>query len=153
VYDTLRLMIICSKCGREDSRGTVIFTAVGDVSYCKFCKPRVFREPDKVQSVFADGFQLQHVRGDDGKPVTVHSVKELRQVEKKHNVALAIMSDDRIGGPPQHDPDAGNLVRGYKKKWNRDPDAYRPENITGVSTGIAKSASDTLVDAPNPLNH
>ena len=146
-------MIVCSKCGREESRGVIVFDAQGRPSaeYCLFCRPRKFCEPDRAKDVFADGFQLQHVRGLDGKPITVHSVKELRQVEKTHNVALAVMSDDRAGGPPQHLPWAGDIAHNYKKKWQRNPDAYRPENVTGVSTGIVQSAADTLVDRPRPL--
>ena len=147
-------MITCSKCGREESRGAIIFDPhlLRSIEYCLFCRPRVFVEnSDQAKSVFADGFIMQHVRGLDGKPITVHSVKELRQVEKTHNVALAIMSDDKIGGPPQHEKWAGDIAHNYTKKWERNPDAYRPENVTGVSTGIVQSAADTLVDRPRPL--
>jgi len=144
-------MIMCSKCSREYSRGVVIFTSTGSAEYCHFCNPRRFR--DQAKSVFGDGFTLQHVRGDDGRPITVHSVKELREVEKRHNVALAIMSDNNVSAPPQHEPSAGDIARDYKKKFNRNPEAYKPENVTGVSVGIAKSTADTLADAPNPLNH
>lgn len=144
-------MIVCSKCGREDARGVVVFTTAGSVEYCHFCNPRAFR--DKAKSIWDGGFTLDHVRGDDGKPVTVHSTKELREVEKKHNVALAIMSDNDVSRPPQHEPDAGNIARNYKKKWNRNPDAYKPDNVSGVSVGVAQSAADTLADAPNPINH
>ena len=143
-------MIICSICGREEARGVVVFGSDGKTAeYCKFHEPRAFR--DKAKDIWADGFTLQHVRGDDGKPVTVHSTKELREVEKKHNVALAIMSDNDVSKPPVHEPWAGNIAHKYKKKFNRDPDAYRPENVTGVSAGVVKSSADTLVDHPRPL--
>ena len=145
-------MMTCSKCGREDARGVVIFDTRGNpIEYCLYHRPSAYIE--RAKDLFGDGFTLQHVRGDDGKPITVHSTKELRQVEKERGVALAIMSDDDISKPPQHDPDAGNIARNYKRKWQRDPAAYRPENVTGVSVGVAQSTADTLADAPNPLNH
>lgn len=145
-------MIVCAKCGREDARGVIVFTANGSVEYCHHCNPAAFRNnPTTAKNIWEGGFTLQHVRGDDGKPVTVHSTRELRAVEKKHNVALAIMSDNDVAKPPAHEPWAGNIAHGYKKKWNRDPDAYKPENVTGVSAGIAKSSADTLVDHPRPL--
>lgn len=142
-------MITCSKCGGEFARGVIVFTAAGSAEYCNLHNPRVFR--DKAKSIWDGGFTLDHVRGDDGKPVIVHSTKELREVEKKHNVALAIMSDNDVSKPPEHESWAGNITHGYKKKWNRNPDAYRPENVTGVSAGVVKSSADTLVDHPRPL--
>ena len=147
VYDAR--MIVCSKCGREDARGVVVFTAAGSVEYCHFCNPRAFR--DKAKSLFGDGLTLDHVRTEDGKPITVHSTKELRAAEKRNNFALAIMSDNDISKPPQHEPWAGDITHDYKKKWQRDPDKYKPENITGVSAGVAQSAAETLVDHPQPL--
>jgi hypothetical protein len=147
VYDAL--MIVCSKCRREDARGVVVFTSSGPVEYCHYCNPRVFR--DVAKNVFGGGLTLDHVRTEDGKPITVHSTKELRAAEKRNNFALAIMSDNDITKPPQHEPWAGDITHGYKRKWELDPDKYKPENITGVSAGVAKSAKDTLVDHPRPL--
>ena len=95
-------------------------------------------------------FVLQHVHDHNHKPITVNSLAELRKVEKEHNVALAIASDDggRADKPPQHEPWAGDISHGKKRVWNRDPAAYvKP---SGVSVGNAADPKrDTLVDRPN----
>lgn len=146
-------MIICSKCGHEDVRGRVIFTSTGTVEYCRIHVPRAFNtNPDTSKNPFSN-FTLDNVRDEQGKKVTVNSIAELRAAEKRYNFALAVATDDgaKADKPPQHEPWAGNIAHNYKKKWNRNPDAYRPENVTGVSAGVVKSSADTLVDHPRPL--
>jgi hypothetical protein len=151
-------MIKCAKpgCGYVGPQGVVVFTSTGSAEYCKLHNPRAFR--DTAKDIFAGGMTLEHTRflGEDGRPVdnkplVVNSLQELRAAEKRHNFALACMSDSDISQPPQHDRGAGDITRGYKRKWNRDPDAYKPENITGVSSGTAQSAGDTLADHPRSL--
>lgn len=151
-------MITCSKpgCGYVGPQGVVIFTANGSAEYCKLHNPRAFR--DQAKDIFSGGMTLDHVRftGEDGRPVdnkplVVNSLKELRAAEKRHNFALAMMSDNDISKPPQHEPWSGDITHGYKRKWQRDPAKYLPANVTGVSAGVAKSAADTLADHPRPL--
>lgn len=98
-------------------------------------------------------FTLDHVRDERGQKITVNSLSELRAAEKRHNFCLAVASDDggRADKPPQHEPWAGDIAHKYEKKWNRNPEAYKPENVTGVSAGIAQDQSGTLVDRPNPV--
>jgi hypothetical protein len=144
-------LFTCSVCRREDTRGRIIFDATGSREYCKHCLPKLFRESTAMaaHNPFAD-MTLDHVRDERGQKVKVNSLSELRAAEKKFNFALAVASDD--GGsasrPPQHEPGAGDIARNYKKKWARDPAAYRPENVKGVSAGVVEKAADTLVERP-----
>lgn len=146
-------MFVCAKCGTEVSFGTVTFDAHGDpaASYCRPCRPSQVR--DRAKSMFDGGFTLQNVLGDDRKPITVNSLKELRQVEKERNVALACMSDGDISQPPQHEPNAGMISRNRRPKFNRNPAAYSATEVAKASaaSGIAKSADDTLANRPNPV--
>jgi hypothetical protein len=143
-------MIKCCKCGHEGPRGVVVFTPSGDSrEYCKVCRPS--QHVNKAQNIW-DNFTCQHMRDEKGKPIKVNSLKELREAEKRTNSVLAIMSDNDVSQPPQHEPDAGNIARKYKKKFNRDPAAYTaPKAKEGVSAGIARSAGDTLAYRPNPV--
>jgi len=144
-------MIHCVQCGYEGPRGVVVFNNCGEPrEYCQVCRPSNNVTPAKNPY---QNFTLQHVRGRDGKPITINSQAELRRVEKEHNVALAVASDDggRADKPPRHEPGAGDITRDYKRKFNRDPAAYK--NPGGVSAGVAASANKTLASAPNPINH
>jgi hypothetical protein len=64
----------------------------------------------------------------------VNSESELRAAEKKYRFVHAA-SWGMADAAPQHDADAGNIARDYRKKFNCDPAAYHPENVTGVSAG------------------
>lgn len=93
---------------------------------------------------------LEHIRGEDGKPITVHSERELRAAEKKYNFIHAA-SWGLEKEPPQHDPGAGQLHRHYAKKWNRDEAAYAPDKVAEAmkECGPVASPDETLVDRPN----
>ncbi len=146
-------MIVCSKCGHQDVRGVIVFTPAGTIEYCRIHVPRSVRSnPDVAKNPF-ENFTLDNVRDERGQKVTVNSIAELRAAEKRHNFALAVASDDggRADKPPQHEPWAGDITHNYKRKWQRNPEAYKPENVTGVSAGVAQSTADTLVDHPRPL--
>jgi hypothetical protein len=98
-----------------------------------------------------ENLTLQHIRGEDGKPIKVNSERELRAAEKRygfvHNASWGMEKE-----PPQHEKWGGDIRHGYRRKFNRDPAAYDgPEGHKGVSTGIAKSAKDTLAFHPNPV--
>jgi len=94
---------------------------------------------------------LQHVRGEDGKPITVNSERELHAAEKKHGFIHAA-SWGIEKEPPQHEKWAGDITHNYERKWARDPAAYkRPEAMKGVSVGVADKPTDTLAGRPNPL--
>jgi len=98
-----------------------------------------------------DNLTLQHVRGEDGKPIVVNSERELHAAEKKYNFVHAA-SWGMEKEPPQHEKWGGDVTHGYKKKFNRDPAAYvSPNARKGLSTGVAASAGETLAGRPNPL--
>jgi putative FmdB family regulatory protein len=95
-----------------------------------------------------ENLTLDHVKDERGKPVKVNSEAELHAAEKRYGFVHAASwgLEDK---PPQHDPDAGNIAKSYKRKFNRDPSAYDPARVTGVSVGVAKGADDTLAPRPN----
>lgn len=144
-------MTTCDKCGEQSQMTTTVFSGGGGDgaplsarTYCRACRPR--QNPDVAKNPF-ENFRLDNFRS-DGKPLTVNSLRELRAAEKEHGVALAMMSDDDISKPPQHDADAGMLHRGYRKKWNRDESAYSPERVAEASkgVGVVRDRSETLAD-------
>lgn len=98
-----------------------------------------------------ENLMLQHVRGEDGKPITVNSEKELHAAEKKYNF-IHNASWGMEAEPPQHEKWAGNVAHTYKRKWAKDPNAYvSPDATKGVSTGVAANAGETLASRPNPI--
>lgn len=141
-------------CNNEVTRGTIIFDKNGTSTvYCRLHIPRahLIGSVDKCKNIW-EGFVCQHMLDENHKPITVNSLKELREAEKRTNSVLAIMADDDISKPPAHEPDAGNIARKYRKKFNRDPAAYTsPSASAGVSAGPVSSAKETLVDHPNPV--
>jgi len=90
---------------------------------------------------------LDHIRDEQGKPVRVNSARELADAEKKYNFIHAA-SHGLEDEAPQHDAGAGDITRDYKRKWQKDPEAYKPENVTGVDVGVAPTAAHTLADKP-----
>ena len=97
-----------------------------------------------------ENLTLQHVRDEGGRPITVHSERELHEAEKRHNFVHAA-SWGLENAPPQHEPWAGDVAHGYTRKWNHDPAAYGPEAVAraAAESGMAQSADDTLVNLPN----
>lgn len=146
----------CSVCDVAVTKGTTIFDKDGTSTvYCRLHIPRahLIGSVDKAKNVFAN-FTLDHVKDENGNKVTVNSLKELRQAEKRYNFALAVASDDggTAANPPQHESWAGNIAHKYKRKFNADPSAYTSEQAKeGVSAGLAASPKETLVDHPNPV--
>ena len=143
-------MIRCCKCGYEGPRGVVVFTPSGDSrEYCKVCRPS--QHVNKAQNIW-DGFVCQNMLDENKKPIRVNSLKELREAEKRTNSVLAIMSDNDVSQPPQHESWAGDISHKYVRKFQKDPEAYKkPEAFKGVSAGVAAKASDTLAHRPNPV--
>jgi hypothetical protein len=120
------------------------------VEYCKPHDPASRRALVAARNVFEGGMVLENVRDERGHKPVVHSLAELRAVEKRHNVALAVFADDggKANKPPAHESWAGDVTHGKKRIWNRDPAAY--VNPGGVTTGVAADVhKDTLIDRPN----
>lgn len=134
-------MAICNKCHRETTSYTIIFGRSEPVIFCKVkCNP--FAAAPTVASNPFDNFTVRHVRGHDGQPVVVNSLKELRAAEKEHGFALAIASDDRISEAPQNESWAGDIRHGYEYKWAKDP--RRHSDAEGVSVGRLNNKREAL---------
>ena len=81
-----------------------------------------------------ENLTLQHVRDEQGKPVTVNSLAELRKAEKEHGFvhAQSNAANDIPVEPPQHEKWAGDIRHDYEWKWT--PPEQR-NDMTGVSAG------------------
>lgn len=134
----------CPECGSEDTEQLV------SVPHFRTAARRFEIKRGQSHNPYAN-LTLQHVRGEDGKPITINSERELHAAEKRFGFVHAA-SWGLEKEPPQHEKDAGNIARNYKRKWNRDPAAYvSPDAKKGVSTGVAKGAESTLAHLPNPM--
>jgi hypothetical protein len=123
------------------------------VEYCRVHDPANRRALTAARNAF-EGFTLDHVRDERGQKITVNSIKELREAEKKYDFVLDCATNDNgdTSKPPAHEPWAGQIDHDYVRKFNRDPEAYkRPEARKGVSAGVVDSADKTLVYHPRPL--
>lgn len=134
----------CPECGSDDTEQLV------SVPNFRISSRKFEVKRGRSQNPY-ENLTLQHIRGDDGKPITVNSERELHAAEKRygfiHNASWGMEST-----PPQHEKTAGNIARDYVRKWNRDPAAYEsPDAKKGVSAGMAKDAGETLASRPNPL--
>ena len=147
---------ICCKCPTDKNshqRGISYFRNGEFVEYCRVHDPANRAALTAARNVF-EGFTLDHVKDENGKKIKVNSLKELRAAEKKYQFVLDCATNDNgdVSKPPQHESWAGDLTHGYKKKWARDPEAYkRPEAHKGVSTGVVQTAAETLASRPNPM--
>lgn len=130
----------CPKCHSTDTDQVITAAAFKFVSRDYGIKRGAAHNP-------YDGLVLQHVRGEDGKPVRVNSELELHAAEKRYNfVHAASWGEEKE--PPVHERWAGDITHGQERLWNKDPAAY--VNPSGVSTGLAADPhKDTLVDLPN----
>jgi len=133
----------CPECGSEDTEQLI------SVPHFQTAPRRFEIKRGQAQNPF-ENLTLQHIRGHDGKPIKVNSERELRKAEKEFGFVHAA-SWGLEKEPPQHEKDAGNIARNYKWKWAKDPEARKRVASEGVSTGIAKSARDTLAFHPNPV--
>jgi putative FmdB family regulatory protein len=134
----------CPECGSEDTEQMV------SIPHFRTAPRKHEIKRGAAHNPYA-GLTLQHVRGEDGKPITVNSERELHEAEKRHGFVHAA-SWGMEKEPPQHEKWAGDLTHGYEKKWARDPAAYtRPDASKGVSTGVAANANETLAGRPGPL--
>jgi hypothetical protein len=99
--------------------------------------PVKLQDPAKLSNPY-ENFTIQHVKGKDGKAITVNSLKELRAAEKKHHFALAVASDENAAksDAPTNDQWAGDIRHGYNWKFARDP--KRHSDRDGVSAGATK---------------
>lgn len=134
----------CPECGSDDTEQLV------SVPNFRMAARRFEIQRGRAQNPF-ENLTLQHIRGEDGKPIKVNSERELRAAENKYGFVHAA-SWGLEKTPPQHEPWAGDITHGYKKKFQRDPAAYKtPEARKGVTTGVARTANDTLASRPNPV--
>ena len=121
------------------------------VSACafKFVSPKFEVKRGAAHNPF-DNLTLQHIHDESGKPITVHSERELREAEKKYNFVHAA-SWGLENEPPQHEKWAGDISHGYKRKWNHDDRAYSQSEIDKAKSGIGfvERAEHTLADRPN----
>jgi hypothetical protein len=149
-------MFTCCKCDpskNQHPRGISYFRNGTFVEYCRVHDPANRAALVACRNAF-EGFTIQHVHDERGKPIKVNSIKELRAAEKKHGFVLNCATNDNgdTSEAPRHESWAGDLTHGYKKKWQRDPDAYKsPEAQKSVMAGVARSANETLAGRPNPL--
>jgi hypothetical protein len=146
-------MITCIKCPPDrnrHSRGVIYLRGDVFVEFCKVHDPASRRALVAARNVFEGGFVMENVRDERGHKPVANSLAELRALEKKHNVAMAVFADDggRADKPPQHEKWSGRIDHGKQRVWNRDPAAY--ESFDSISTGnAADPRKDTLVDRPN----
>jgi putative FmdB family regulatory protein len=133
----------CPECGSEDTEQLV------SVPNFRIGKRRFEIKRGPCHDPYAN-LTLQHIRGEDGKPITVNSEFELHQKEKElgfiHNASWGMEKE-----PPQHEKNAGDITGDYKWKWAKDPEARKRAAAQGVSAGVAKSANDTLAYHPRPI--
>jgi putative FmdB family regulatory protein len=128
----------CPRCGCASTEQMI--------STCSFrLAPRKFEMKRGPSHNPYQDLTLNHVRDENGKPITVNSEAELRRMETKHNFIHA--ETWGLKDAPQHESWAGDITHGKPRVWNRDPSAY--ERPTGVSTGVAADSAETLVGKPN----
>ena len=133
----------CPECGSEDTEQLV------SLPHFRTAARRFEIKKGACQNPF-ENLTLQHIRGEDGKPIKVNSERELRAAEKRYGFQHAA-SWGMEKEPPQHEKGAGDIARNYKWKFNRDPNARNTAKAKeGVSAGVAKSAKDTLAYHPTP---
>ncbi len=62
---------------------------------------------------------LDHVRDQQDRPVTVTSLRQLRQIEKEHRClsAVANLDDKHVDEPPQHKPNSAFDEMTRQGKW------------------------------------
>jgi hypothetical protein len=82
-----------------------------------------------------ENLTLQHVRDENGKPVKVNSLKELRSAQKKYNFSHPVsdsITQESIENPPQHEQWAGDIRHDYEWKWTPPEDR---DDMAGVTVG------------------
>lgn len=87
--------MICDSCFEEVS----VYTRRHGKTTCRLCRS------GKVRSC-ADGFQsltLTHVRDSHDRPITVTSLRQMRQIEREHHCLSAVVNLDskHVDEPPQ----------------------------------------------------
>jgi hypothetical protein len=62
---------------------------------------------------------LDHVRDEHDRPVQVSSLRQLREVEKKHHClsAVANLDDAHVNEPPQHKPQSAFDEMSRDNRW------------------------------------
>lgn len=149
-------MFTCHKCPtdrNQHSRGISYFRNGEFVEYCRVHDPANRAALTAARNIF-EGFTLDHVKDENGQKITVNSIKELREAEKRYDFVLdcATNNNGDVSTPPAHKPWAGRVDHTYEKKFNRDPAAYTSaEGHKGVSTGVVMTADETLASRPNPV--
>jgi hypothetical protein len=154
-------MFQCCKCepGKNlHPRGISYFRQGEMVEYCRVHDPANRAALVAARNVF-EGFELAHVKDENGKRIKVNSLKELREKEKQYNFYLNCATDANgdTSEAPQHEKGAGNIARDYRWKWARDEKererilAREAEKGKGTTVGTVMNPNETLAYRPNPL--
>ena len=107
--------MICDNCEKPIYRK--VFTGercLGVDCGCYRARPRAIT----AFNPFAD-FQLEHVHGEDGKPLRVTSIRQLSEAEKRYDFASVILNQDHgnVDDAPQQRVMTVSDV--YKRKFSR----------------------------------
>jgi hypothetical protein len=88
-------------CGHDSSCFTVNIGPRGPRRVCRNCRSPRVRE--SVFNPYAD-LTMEHVHGDDGRPLHVSSLRELRDAEKRHAFKSLVANENEsdFQKPPQH---------------------------------------------------
>lgn len=106
----------CDECQREADHYVRKLTKTGFRTQCRACKTGRVRP--SVYSPFAE-MSLDHVRDAHDRPVRVTSLRQLREIEKKHHcVSLVANADEKhFDDPPQKkSPTVGEQMT-HERKW------------------------------------
>ncbi len=108
--------MICDGCQREADVYSRVLTRSGFKTQCRAC-----RSPSARPSCFNPfaSLTLDHVRDGQDRPITVTSLRQLRQVEKDHRCLSAVANLDaaHIDEPPQHKPQSAFDTMSGENRW------------------------------------
>lgn len=104
--------MFCDSCGFDSA----VYTRRRGKTICRMCRSSVVRP--SVYDPFSS-LTLDHVRDQQDRPVTVTSLRQLRQIEKEHRClsAVANLDDKHVDEPPQHKPNSAFDEMTRQGKW------------------------------------
>ena len=108
--------MVCDTCGEDAVQYTRKPSRGGMRTVCRCCLTGKVRP--SVYNPFSD-LVLDHVRDAQDRPVTVTSLRQLRQVEKDHRClsAVANLDDAHVNEPPQHKPGSAFKSMTDEGRW------------------------------------
>lgn len=110
--------ITCADCGTETSEYvTKLVMSTGQFrSTCKICEHPV--HSSECVNVFAD-LTLDHVHDEQGRPLRVTSVRQLREAEKKYHFRSLVAHENEANfdKPPQQQTGTVFDVMTREKRW------------------------------------